>query len=185
MEENLSHKAKILIADPFLLGPVFERAVIYLTDHTEEGAMGFILNQPTDVTVNQAVETLENCKFPVYYGGPVDDNILFYIHTRGDKISQSVEIEEGIFWGGNFNELHDLILNNEVTENEVKFFVGYAGWSEKQLEEELENKTWLVGNFKPKFLFQPQNKDLWNRCLKQTDSDLSLFGKFAHTPSLN
>lgn len=185
MSDNHSYKGKILIADPFLQGPIFERSVVFMTEHNNEGAMGFILNQPTGILVGQAVAQIKNCEFPVYYGGPVDDNILFYVHALGSKISNSVQIDERLFWGGDFNELCDLIEKDGVKAHEIKFFVGYSGWSELQLESEFENKSWIVDDLKKSYLFGNHNKNLWNKCLEAKQNNLSLYSKFAHTPSLN
>lgn len=185
MSETPNHVGKILISDPFLQGPVFERAVILMVDHTPEGSMGFIINQPTEIRLGQAIEAVQECDFPIYYGGPVDDNMLFFIHTLGDKITKSVEIGEGLYWGGDFEEIIDLIKDDKISQDEIKFFIGYSGWGEQQIESEFEKDSWLVGEFHMSYLFKPQTKDLWNKCLNRTDSDLSLFTKFAHTPSLN
>jgi putative transcriptional regulator len=185
MDDIHSHKGKIIIANPFLQGPIFERSVVFMVEHNHEGGMGFILNQPTGVLVGQAVEKIKDCDFPVYYGGPVDDNILFYVHSMGDKISRSVQISEGLFWGGDFDEIVELIANNQVKSDEIKFFVGYSGWSELQLEGEFEQDSWIICEFKTDYLFKDQNKMLWNRCLESKESKISLYSKFAHTPSLN
>ena len=90
--QNTYYKGKILIANPFLIGSIFERSVIFLADHSETGSMGFILNQPTEFNVSQVVPQLVNCDFPVYYGGPVDEMILFYVHSLGDQIENSIPI---------------------------------------------------------------------------------------------
>lgn len=185
MSDNPSHKGKILLADPFLQGPIFERSVVYMVEHNHEGAMGFILNQPTGILVGQAVEQIKDCDFPVYYGGPVDDNILFYVHSLGDKLSNSVSITEKLSWGGDFNELCTLIENGEIEAHQIKFFVGYSGWSELQLEGEFEKKSWIIGNLKTSYILGNQDKKLWNKCLEAKKNNLSLYSKFAHTPSLN
>jgi putative transcriptional regulator len=185
MSDNHSYKGKILIADPFLQGPYFERSVVFMAEHNHEGAMGFILNQPTGILVEQAVDQITNCEFPIYYGGPVDDDILFYVHSLGYKIKNSVQINDRLFWGGDFNELCDLIKKNKVRADEIKFFVGYSGWSKLQLENEMENKSWITDELKTSYLFGNHNKKLWNKCLEAKNNNLSLYSKFEHTPSLN
>lgn len=186
MSESLqSKKGKTLISDPFLMGPVFERAVIFMVDHSDEGAMGFILNQPTHVNVGQAVPAIQECNFPVYYGGPVDDNILFFIHTKGQDISNSIEVENGIYWGGDFEEISEGISNGTITEQDIKFFVGYSGWGELQLEDEYKKDSWLTSTIKPEQLFNKLTKEFWNACLEKSKTEYSFLSKFAHTPSLN
>ena len=130
-------KGKILIADPFLLGPVFERSVVLMADHSEVGAMGFILNQPTGFVVHQAVSELKGCNQKMYYGGPVDETLLFYVHTLGDKLPNAVEIDNGLYWGGEFDSLQKLNKKSELNAENIKFFIGYSGWEVNQLEKEL------------------------------------------------
>ncbi len=185
MSDNDSHKGKIIIANPFLQGPIFERSVVFMVEHNHEGGMGFILNQPTGVIVGEAVAQIKDCNFPVYYGGPVDDNILFYVHSLGEKVARSVQIGEGLYWGGDFEEICDLIENGQVSADEIKFFVGYSGWSELQLEGEFEQDSWVICDYKSEYVFKDQDKTLWNTCLESKKTKISLYSKFAHTPSLN
>lgn len=184
-DQPKSTKGKTLISDPFLMGPVFERAVIYMVNHTNDGAMGFILNQPTDVVVGQAVQNLPNCKFPIYYGGPVDDNILFFLHTKADLIPNSIEVVKGIYWGGEFETIGRLIDEGTLSQEDIKFFVGYSGWGELQLEEEFKKDSWLTGKITTKELFKQHDANLWNNELEKSKTDYSFLSKFAHTPSLN
>ena len=182
---NNFHKGKILIADPFLLGPIFERSVIFLADHSAVGAMGFILNQPSSYTVEQAVPELEGCNHKMYYGGPVDESLLFYIHTLGDVLPKSVQIGNGLYWGGEFESLINLNKQGKLNSDNIKFFVGYSGWEAEQLEGELEKNSWIIGDFKKNYLFQDQNKTLWNNTIGQSGDDSSFMGNFAHSPSMN
>lgn len=179
------HKGKILIADPFLLGPVFERAVVLLADHSEAGAMGFILNQPTDYEVEQAVPELIGCEHIMYYGGPVDESLLFYVHSLGDQLPNSIEVGEGLFWGGDFETLQELNEKGILTTENIKFFIGYSGWEANQLEKEFERNSWIVGDFKKDYLYKKQDKTLWNKTINKSGDDNSFLGKFAHSPSLN
>lgn len=180
-----SLKNQVIIADPYLLGPVFERSVVYLADHNEDGAMGFIINSPTGFTVQQAVRQLKGCNLPLYYGGPVDETLLFYVHNLGDMLPQSVHIKDDLYWGGEFSALEKLHNNNILNNNNIKFFIGYSGWSPKQLENEIKKKSWIINDLKPDFLFKPQKKDLWKKTLELCGNDKAFLGNFAHNPSLN
>ena len=179
------HKGKILIADPFLLGPVFERSVILLADHSDVGAMGFILNQPTDFEVEQAVPELVGCEHTMYYGGPVDESLLFYVHSLGDELPNAVEIGNGLYWGGDFEALQALNEKGALTTKNIKFFIGYSGWEVDQLEGEFERNSWIIGDFEEKYLFEKQDKTLWNISIEKSGDDNSFLGKFAHSPSMN
>lgn len=179
------HKGKILIADPFLLGPVFERSVIFLADHSDVGAMGFILNQPTEFIVEEAVPELKGCTQTMYYGGPVDESLLFFVHSLGDKLPNSVEIGNGLSWGGDFETLQELFENGDLNDENIKFFIGYSGWEAEQLEGEFNKDSWIVGNFKNEYLFNAQTQNLWNKTIDASGDDNSFLGNFAHTPSMN
>lgn len=179
------HKGKILIADPFLLGPVFERSVVFLADHSDVGAMGFILNQPTDFEVEQAVPELLGCEHQMYYGGPVDETLLFYVHTLGDQLPNSVEIGNGLYWGGDFETLQTLNNDGVLNQENIKFFIGYSGWEAEQLENEFQKNTWIVGDFENDYVFKKQDKTLWNKAIEKSGDDNSFLGKFAHSPSMN
>ncbi len=183
--QNTYYKGKILIANPFLIGSIFERSVIFLADHSETGSMGFILNQPTEFNVSQVVPQLVNCDFPVYYGGPVDEMILFYVNSLGDQIENSIPIANNLFWGGEFEQVKNLLLSGLLTQKNIKFFVGYSGWEINQLESEFEKNSWLINDFNPNYLFKSQTKNLWNKTIEVPNNEFSFFGKFAHSPSLN
>ncbi len=184
-ESNPFHKGKILIADPFLTGPVFERSVLLLADHSEKGAMGFILNHPTDFQVHHAIPELKGCNQKMYYGGPVDESLLFYVHSLGDKLPNSVEIGDGLFWGGEFTVLEELNKQKILNSNNIKFFIGYSGWEINQLEGEFKKESWIVGEFHKNYLFNEQKKGLWNDVIDKSDHKNSFLGNFAHSPSLN
>ncbi|MDX1328971.1 MAG: YqgE/AlgH family protein, partial [Arenibacter sp.] len=139
-------KGKLLIAEPTLSGDVsFHRSIVLLAEHNGEGSVGFILNKPLNHNINDLVTEIE-ASFPVYNGGPVEQDNLYFIHKVPDLIENSIEIADGIFWGGDFSCIIDLINNRIITENDIRFFLGYSGWSSLQLEEELHSKSWIVAN---------------------------------------
>jgi putative transcriptional regulator len=95
-------KGNLLISDPFLKDPNFLRSVIFLCEHQEEGTVGFIINKLHDEPLENYIEASANLSFPLYYGGPVATNTLHFIHQCPDLISEGLEINDGIFWGGDF-----------------------------------------------------------------------------------
>ncbi len=182
---NTFYKGKILIADPFLTGPIFERSVILLADHSSKGAMGFILNQPTDLKVKDAIPELKGCNQQMYYGGPVDESVLFYVHSLGNQLPNSVQISENLFWGGEFSVLQELIAKEVINSENIKFFIGYSGWEINQLDREFKKKSWIIGDFQKKYIFAKQKKELWNKTIDKSGHNNSFLGNFAHSPSLN
>ena len=112
----------MLISEPTLADSYFKRSVIVLTEHGENGSVGFILNKKTEMKLSQAIEEFSEFDFPIYFGGPVKRDNLFFIHTLGSLVPESHEIYEGLFWGGNFEELKKLILSGKVKKEQVKSF---------------------------------------------------------------
>ncbi|MDB5130021.1 YqgE/AlgH family protein, partial [Mucilaginibacter sp.] len=115
---------RLLISEPFMPDPNFKRSVILLTEYSEAGAMGFILNHQTDYLLGDILPDTSYSEIPVYMGGPVAENTLHYIHRCPDKIEGGIEIWDGIYWGGDFEQIKDLITNYQITEKEIKFFTG-------------------------------------------------------------
>ncbi|HSR18184.1 MAG TPA: YqgE/AlgH family protein, partial [Ignavibacteriaceae bacterium] len=111
-------QGSLLISEPFLLDSYFKRSVVLIGEHDEHGTIGFILNKPTDVKINDAVEDFPYFDAPLYFGGPVDTDSLFYIHTIGTKLEGAKEIVKGVFWGGDYNQLKFLIDTQQVKSNQ-------------------------------------------------------------------
>jgi len=158
-------KGKILLAEPFMLDPGFKRSAILLCDHGIEGSVGFIINKPIDMEVNSLLADFPDSDLGVHYGGPVATDTLHYIHTMGDILDESMEIAQGLYWGGNFSQLK-ILLREGVTKNYlIKFFVGYSGWSQGQLVDELDYGSWVVADFDLGYLSGLDPKDLWRHIM--------------------
>ncbi len=167
-------KGSLLVSEPFMLDPNFKRSVVLLTEFEEQGAIGFILNQKSDLLVSNLIPE-SNCIFPVFIGGPVATDTLHFIHTCYDKLNSGIEIMDGIYWGGNSEALQILINSNKIDSSEIKFFVGYSGWGEAQLEEELQQNSWLVANkFNSEVIFVEDEENLWKEVV------IGLGPKYAH-----
>ena len=134
----------LLISDPFLKDPNFMRTVVFLCEHQQQGSFGFVLNRKYENTIDQIVPELEGFKLPVYYGGPVQTDTLHFLHQYPAEIPGSVEVIKGVHWGGDFDMVLQMIKKNVIDENKIRFFIGYSGWGEGQLNEELTGKSWLT-----------------------------------------
>ncbi|MGZ5190128.1 MAG: YqgE/AlgH family protein, partial [Flavisolibacter sp.] len=104
----------LLIADPFLKDPNFMRTVVLLTEHREDGTIGFVLNRQYENTLDELIPEVEGHKLPVYYGGPVQMNTIHFLHRYPDEIQGGVEVLKGIYWGGDFDAVIDLINNGKA-----------------------------------------------------------------------
>lgn len=187
MPYNLSkpQKGSLLISEPTLQDNYFNRAVILLTEHNQEGTVGFILNKPLDIELNTLVSDMDECKANVFFGGPVNRDNLFYIHTLGKAIEGAMTITDNLFWGGDFTMLKDLLRKDETKLNEVRFFVGYAGWDQGQLEHELELNSWVVKSLTDADILKQQPQHLWKNTLRKMGSDIALLSFFPDNPQLN
>ncbi len=177
-------KGTILIAEPFLGDPSFDRSVILLTEHHDDGSVGFVLNRPLDLKIRQVLDGFADYNEPIFYGGPVQQNNLFYLHNQGELIPESVEVYPGIYWGGKISAVKELIESELIDESEIKFFLGYSGWGKNQLDDEIKDKSWMV--VKPKFdLFQSDPKTLWKDLLISLGGDYLLWANAPIDPILN
>lgn len=176
---------RILVSEPFLLDSYFKRSVILLGEHGNEGTVGFILNKPTDLKLNDALEDFPPFDVPLYFGGPVQTDTIHFLHTMGNKIPGSKEILKGIFWGGDLEVLKVLIDTNQVATNDIRFFAGYSGWEPHQLEDELKGHTWIVSNCKQEIAFTENPEDLWGHVLRAMGSQYAILANFPEDPSLN
>ena len=176
---------KLLISEPFLLDSYFKRAVVLLSEHGPEGTVGFILNKPTDLALNDALEDFPKFDTPLYFGGPVQTDTIHFIHTLGDKLEGSKEIMKGVYWGGNLETLKLMIETKQISEKNVRFFAGYSGWEPKQLEDELKGHTWMVTNCDENYAFSKEPEQLWGSVLKNMGSEYAVLANFPDDPSLN
>ena len=179
-------KGKLLIAEPSLTGDVsFNRSVVLLAEHNEEGSVGFILNKPLNYSMNELVEEIE-VPFPVYNGGPVEQDNLYFIHKVPDLIPNSVEISHGIYWGGDFERTVMLVNSGQISQNEIRFFLGYSGWASLQLDQELDSKSWIVViNKYESDIIQKPAQTFWKEKMMELGGQYLLWSNAPENPSLN
>jgi len=162
------NKGKVLISDPFLPDPNFSRTVVLLTEHNDEGTFGLVLNQLTDLRLDQVLGREDFPSLPIYQGGPVQLDTLHFIHSFGGALAGSIKIKEGLWWGGDFEALAEILSSNDYNEQQFKFFIGYSGWGEGQLNDELNQNSWIVSDIKPieALSNDDDSQALWNEAMK-------------------
>ena len=178
-------RGTLLIANPFLKDPNFMRTVIFLCEHKEEGSFGFVINKLFPSTLGEIIPDLEEYKIPLYFGGPVQKDTIHFLHQYPDTIVGGEEVFDGVYWGGNFESLVALIKINEIDFSKIKFFIGYSGWGEKQVEDELKEKSWLTVEATRKLLFHNKPGDIWKDSLKHLGGDYEMMINFPIDPQLN
>ena len=157
----------------------FGRSVVLLIDHEEtEGTFGVIINKRLNVNVNHIVDEFPDFEAPVYLGGPVADNQLFFIHTLGDLIPESSLITEGLYWGGDIETLKTLISTGIANEDNTRFYLGYSGWDSGQLVSELVRNTWLIGGITVEHLFGIPEEKMWQTFVNQMGSPYEMWKRF-------
>jgi len=178
-------KGRLLIAEPSILNDrSFNRSVILLTEHNKTGSVGFIMNKPLEYKISDLVPEL-NCDFKVYNGGPVSQENLYFIHNIPHLIPNSIKIAAGIYWGGDFESVSELLKNDKITQSDIRFFLGYSGWGANQLNNELEKESsWLViENVYSNIL--TTNASMWKNKLMEIGGEYQIWANAPKNPSLN
>ncbi len=179
-------KGDLLISEPFLPDPNFERTVIYICEHNEEGSFGFVLNRPSELKFDEIIEEVDVFDVTMYIGGPVQHDTLHFIHRASDIIDDGVIIKENLCWGGNFEQLKSLINTKEINEKDFRFFIGYSGWGAGQLQEELDANSWIVlSNATEKQIFDIAPEQLWRTILKDMGGRFKMYSNYPSDPRLN
>lgn len=177
---------RLLISEPFMIDPNFKRSVVLLTEHNQEGTVGYILNQASNLLLKDVMADLWEADNQVYFGGPVASDTLHFIHRCYDKLQSGEEIGEGIYWGGNYETLKILINSNAIDEKDIKFFMGYSGWGEGQLEKEIKQNAWMVSNIShPDIIFTYDEEQLWRDVVVNLGPKYAHISNFPTDPSLN
>ncbi|NLR58275.1 YqgE/AlgH family protein [Chitinophaga polysaccharea] len=133
-----------LRSTPLLDDSFFERTELFITEVNDKGAMGFVVNKPFPRKFNELVEFRHSIAFPLYDGGPVDREHLYFIHRRPDLIEGGVLVAGDIYLGGDFKAAVKYINNKTITENDIRLFIGYCGWDSFELEEEIAEGSWEI-----------------------------------------
>jgi putative transcriptional regulator len=183
-EELKPEKGRVLISAPHLTD-VFNKSVILLTEHNENGTVGFVINKPLRYKLNDLIDEFPEFNAKVFFGGPVQTDLVNFIHKSENNLNGGYEVLNGVFWGGNFEILKILVETNKLDATDFKFFVGYAGWSENQLEEELKVNSWYVTECKQEYLFTEEPEKLWHTILKDMGGEFSIISTFPDDPSVN
>lgn len=178
-------KGRLLIAEPSILGDTsFNRSIVLLTEHNHDSSIGFIMNKPLDYSLQDLLPNVD-CDFKVYQGGPVEQDNLYFIHKIPELLPNSIEVSKGIYWGGDFEQLSSLLNKGLVAKEDIRFFLGYSGWGEGQLNMEWETDSWLVTENRYSNIFNIQPKTLWKNYLMEMGGKYQIWANAPSNPSLN
>lgn len=179
-------KGHLLIAEPSIIGDLsFNRSIILIADHNPEGSIGFILNKPLDFTLQDLIPEIE-IPFEVYNGGPVEQDNLYYVHKTPELIPNSIEISDGLYWGGDFQKVTELIKKDQLKGEDIRFFLGYSGWETNQLTSELRSNTWILSeNMHRKQIIEKVNTSFWKEKMLELGGDYSIWSNAPENPAYN
>ena len=178
-------KSRILISEPFSQDSFFKRSVVFLTEHNSEGSIGFILNKPVDIPASELLKDFPDIDAVVSIGGPVQTDTIHYLHTLGDVIPNSLHVANGIYWGGQLDQIRLMAEAGMIKRNQLRFFIGYSGWAPKQLNEELEENFWLVADSTKEAIFDLPFETTWEDTLSKMEDKYKIWTNFPENPELN
>ncbi len=164
-----TYEGKLLLAMPGMGDPRFNRSVIYMCSHDEEGAMGIAINQRVDgLTFKQLLSRLNiepstNREIPIHSGGPVETGRGFVLHTADYFQSSTLKITDDISLSATVDILS--LLAREEGPKKALLALGYAGWGEGQLEDEITRNSWLTVEASEDLLFNTPWSEKWTKAM--------------------
>ncbi len=178
-------KGRVLLSEPLMGDFYFGRSAVLLAEHNKEGSFGVILNKPVTAKFNDVFSDFPEADLDVFMGGPVETNRIFYVHTLGEEIEDSIEIGNGLYWGGDLEAIKELALIKKLNNNNIRFFIGYSGWGAKQLESELKRNSWVITTANKNTIFNVQPTELWDKLMLQMGGKYRYWTKFPIDPGMN
>lgn len=178
-------KGDFLLSEPFLADNNFSRTVIFLCEHNEEGSFGLVVNKPLDVEISSILSDVPEAHIPIHIGGPVEQNQLFYMHKEA-QIEGCLEIVPDVFLGGDYNEVKELITQEKLHKENMRFYIGYTGWGKDQLQQEIDDLSWVVvKNNQELTPFMNAENDLWKELISKQGGKYKIMAEYPVNPSDN
>jgi putative transcriptional regulator len=176
---------RILVSQPSLNDRFFSRSVVMLAEHGPDGSFGFIVNKPARIRLSKVTSEFGSFDTDLYMGGPVHANSLFYVHSKGEMISDSLKIIDDVYWGGDINEIRKLISTGSLTDNDIRFYAGYSGWQPQQLDREMSENSWIVMDGQKRYVFGSRQANLWKKIVLSLGDDFAPWVNYPYDPNMN
>ncbi len=178
-------KGRVLITEPFLEDDYFERSIVLLCSHNEEGTFGFVLNNFIDIRLQDIID-FPDFDTRISIGGPVGKDNLYFIHTLGKKIEGSLHIVDDLYYSGNFDQVKEQIGLGLIDPSQIRFFKGYSGWVKNQLDGELKQNAWLISDIIDISKLMDANYDeIWADYMHKQGGKYKAFAQFPTNFKLN
>ena len=178
-------KGKLLISSPGLLTDmIFYKSIILIVDQTDDGITGFILNRHSDLFMYKEIDSSKKIKIGLNYGGPVSSDHYFLLRSEREY-TEILNIYDNINWGNNIEFLFNLIEKNKVDINDFILFQGYSGWDRDQLDDEIENNSWIINDKKGDDVFKLKEKNSSYRLIKNLGDEYFLWSNSPDDITLN
>ena len=181
-------KGSLLIANPVLPDPNFSRTVILLCDHNEQGSFGLVINRSAQLKATDlfsGINILKSYNEKVYIGGPVSQSMVFYLYRSSGDVVDLDKVCPGVYLGSNLDILESLYLDIENPEENIRFYLGYSGWSSGQLDREMEQNSWLIQNANEQFVFLDSEKMIWPNAVNSLGEKYQYLTKAPVNPQWN
>jgi putative transcriptional regulator len=173
----------LLVADPFMDDPNFKRSVILITENDETGTLGLVLNKPSIFKLREVLTDFPKFDAKIYLGGPIGLDSVNFIHCYPDLIPRSIPIVDNLYWNGDYDALKQAIKDQKILPHNIKFFLGYSGWGIGQLEEEMEDNTWIIAeNYSNVF---KGSQYMWKDVLEKMGGKFKIMANYPEDPTHN
>lgn len=178
-------KGHVLISEPFLRDINFARTVVFLVEHGKDGSVGIILNRLSSLHVNDVVREFRYLgDIPLYSGGPVSTDTLFYLHVL-PGVEGSLPMGDGVYLNGDFAAIKRYVLQGNPLDGKIRFFIGCSGWDSGQLQQEIDEHVWLISRIGRAQVMDASGDDLWKMALAGLGQGYARWTLFPEDPSLN
>lgn len=177
---------QLLLSEPFMLDENFRRTVVLICEHTiENGTVGLVINRPVNLKFNDVVDDFPAFNSKFYLGGPVGTDTLQFVHRLGNRIDDSLQLTENLFWGGNFEQVKTMIASGEIKPDDIRFFLGYSGWSPGQVEQEMLDNSWIITRATSDLIFKTPTAALWRTVMKNMGGVYDTMAGYPENPTFN
>ena len=174
----------LLIAEPFISEAAFKRSVVLISQNNVKGTIGFIINKPTQLKVNEALDDFPEVDAIIYWGGTIKTDSVYYIHSIS-TLTGAKKITEGVYWGGDYTELKLMIESGEADVEDIKFLAGFCAWSPTELEQQIKEENWWLTFADGHSVFIEEPTVIWGNILQRMGHVYGILNDFPVDPEMN